>query len=84
MPLSALTGDRCDALLERLDDELSNLLLGTYEYTITLKDGKAIAWLYANGQITHHEEDKKDELIAHYHVRLSPANAARFNRLFNY
>lgn len=83
-PLSALTGEGCDDLLSRIDDNLSSKLLGNYEYILPQKDGRAIAWLYANGQVVDHREDRLDEMNAHYRVRLSPANAARFAREFGY
>ncbi len=84
IPLSALTGDGCEELLRLIDDNLSSKLLGTYEYILPQKDGRAIAWLYANGQVIDHRDDRMDELKAHYRVRLSAANAARFAREFGY
>lgn len=84
IPLSALTGEGCEHLLEVIDATLSDKLLGTYEYVLPQKDGRAIAWLYANGQVMEHRETHTDALNAHYKVRLSPANAARFVREFGY
>lgn len=79
--LSAITGEGCDELLELLDDKLSAELLSTYHYSIPHSDGRAIAWLYANGQVMKHSEK---ETNADYEVRLSAANAARFHQMFGY
>ncbi len=79
VPLSAMTGEGCDALLALMDQKLSDELLTTHHFTIPHRDGRAIAWLYANGQVMHHEEG---DSAAHYEVRLSTANAARFKREF--
>lgn len=79
IPLSAQTGEGCDALLQRIDDTLSSELLATRHYTIPHTQGRAIAWLYANGQVIGHEEGANE---AHYAVRLSAANAARFHQQF--
>ena len=82
--LSAITGEGCDALLELIEAKLSKELLGTYDYVVPQQNGRAIAWLYANGQVMEHHEDKEDATVAHYNVRLSAANAARFAREFDY
>ena len=81
IPLSAITGEGCDALLQLIDAKLSAQLLSTYDYEIPHHDGRAIAWLYANGQVMHHREE---ESAARYEVRLSTANAARFHQQFGY
>ncbi|MFZ4540411.1 MAG: GTPase HflX [Rickettsiales bacterium] len=81
IPLSAMTGEGCDALLELIDDKLSSQLLDSHHYAIPHEDGRAIAWLYANGQVMNHREEEK---YADYEVRLSAANAARFHQHFGY
>lgn len=81
IPLSAITGEGCDELLNKIDEILSAELLSTHHFQIPHADGRAIAWLYANGQVMHHEET---ETTADYEVRLSAANAARFNQQFGY
>lgn len=81
VPLSAITGEGCAELLTLIDEKLSAELLATHHYTIPHANGRAIAWLYANGQVMHHEEL---ETNAHYEVRLSAANAARFHQQFGY
>ncbi len=84
IPLSARTGEGCEALLHTMDAMLSEQLLGNYAYTITQTDGRAIAWLYANGQVIDHRETADDATLAQYEVRLSTANASRFTREFGY
>lgn len=79
--LSAITGEGCDDLLQAVDTRLSEALLTTRHYTIPHNDGRAMAWLYANGQVMAHQEQ---ETTADYEVRLSPANAARFHQQFGY
>ncbi|MDX2095645.1 MAG: GTPase HflX [Alphaproteobacteria bacterium] len=81
IPLSAITGEGCDALLQQIDEKLSCTLLATYRYRIPHTHGRAIAWLYANGQVIAHAEE---ENTATYEVRLSAANAARFHQQFGY
>lgn len=81
IPLSAITGEGCNDLLQLIDQKLSSELLATYHYSIPYENGRAIAWLYANGQVMHHEEL---ETTAEYKVRLSTANAARFHQQFGY
>ena len=82
--LSAITGEGCSTLLAIIDERLSKQLLEHYHYTLPQQNGRAIAWLYANGQVIKQENDKNDATNAHYHVRLSAANAARFKREFGY
>lgn len=77
MAVSALTGEGCDALLKRIDDALSEELLSTYHFTVKHADGRAIAWLYAHGQVIDREDFEEEAL---YTVRLSTANAARFSQ----
>ncbi len=81
IPLSAMTGEGCEDLLRQIDEQLSAQLLATHRYTIPHENGRAIAWLYANGQVMEHIEE---ETSAHYEVRLSAANAARFHQQFGY
>ena len=52
--VSAIKGDGCDALLQRIDDALSAHLLKSYHFHIPHHEGRAIAWLYANGQVINH------------------------------
>ena len=81
LALSAVTGEGCDALLDAIDQTLSANLLASYDFRIPHADGRAIAWLYANGKVMEHRETEKH---AHYRVRMSAANAARFSQQFHY
>ncbi len=77
--VSAVTGEGLDALLARIDDALSASLLKSYRFRIPFRDGRAIAWLYANGQVTAQREKGEE---AEYEVRLQPLAAERFTRQF--
>ena len=83
LAVSAITGEGCDLLLARIDTLLSRQLLQTYEFTIPLSDGRAIAWLHANGQVMRQQLHEK-KAVGDYQVRLSAANAARFAREYPY
>ena len=76
VPVSALTGDGCDALLGVLDRRLtSDHRIVTLD--VHLGDGAAIAWLYEHGEVL---ERRDDDATAHLSVRLSDADLARFQR----
>ena len=75
-PLSAATGEGCEALLELLDGRLA-ASQQVLDLTVALADGATIAWLYRHGEILNREDD--DEW-AHLRVGLDDANAARFAR----
>lgn len=81
MAVSAVTGEGCAELLATIDAKLSDSLLTQVEATIPHTDGRAMAWLYANGHVLARRDG--DEL-AHFTVRLSPANRARFAQQFHY
>ena len=72
--VSALTGLGLDALLDLLDRRLSSGWK-VMELSVDLADGRALAWLYAHGQVL----DRRDEEgTARLRVALDPADAARF------
>ncbi|HVJ51547.1 MAG TPA: GTPase HflX [Aliidongia sp.] len=80
VPLSAVTGEGCDALLQLLDKRLEE---GTraVPLDVELSDGAGIAWLYRNGEVL---ERRDDEAMAHFLVNLRPDDLDRFtarNRL---
>ena len=77
--VSAITGAGCDELLERIDRMLAESLLAPAEFVISNSDGKAMAWLYAHGQVLARHES---ELVSRFTVRLSPANHARYLQQF--
>ncbi|WP_448658120.1 GTPase HflX [Sphingomonas sp. CJ99] len=74
VPLSALTGEGVDALLDRV----ASLLTASHRrYTVTLDpaDGAGAAWLFQHGEVLDHwmEEDR-----AVYAVRMAPRDHERF------
>jgi GTP-binding protein HflX len=74
VPISAVTGQGCEALLALLDRRL-DADRHAVELAVPLSDGAAIAWLYAHGEVL---ERRDDEQRAHFAVRLSPADVGRF------
>ncbi len=77
--VSASSGEGCDALLARIDEELGSQLMQELHYTISHSQGRAGAWLYANAQIL---KKKDSDEFARFTVRITPANAARFTQEF--
>jgi GTP-binding protein HflX len=76
--LSALTGEGCDLLTARLDQELSNRR-EILELEVDLADGRMLAWLYDRGEVL--SRDDRDQ-TAHVTVALDPPDVARFRRRF--
>jgi GTP-binding protein HflX len=78
MPISAVTGEGCDALLALIE-----ALLATdrkvVHLDVPLTDGAAIAWLYSHGEVVEREDD---EAHAHVEVRMSDADLGRFKGSF--
>jgi GTP-binding protein HflX len=72
--ISALSGEGVDKLL---DCSAEHLRKGSKVRRITLPAGagEAIAWLHANGEIL---EQRPDDLVTEYEVRLSDPDWARF------
>ncbi|HXP32099.1 MAG TPA: GTPase HflX, partial [Stellaceae bacterium] len=74
MPISAATGEGCEALVALLDRRLDgdrNLV----RLDVPLSDGAALSWLYAHGEVLRRADDEQD---AHVEVRLSDADLGRF------
>jgi GTP-binding protein HflX len=74
VPLSAATGEGCEALLDLFDQRLEGDRHAV-ELEVPLSDGAAIAWLYRHGEVI---ERRDDETRAHFAVRLSSADVGRF------
>jgi GTP-binding protein HflX len=72
--VSALDGEGCDRLLQRLDALLA-AAREVVDVTVGLADGAALAWLYRHGEVL---KRKDDEDGAHLTVSLDPADRARF------
>ena len=74
-PVSALTGEGVDRLLEEVGDRLGRG--EAREVTVPLSDGATIAWLYRHGEVrSRHDEGE----TAHLTVALDAAAAAQFER----
>lgn len=76
VPLSALTGEGCDALL-RLIDRRTGLDRQVVDVRLGHGEGAALAWLYDHGTVLS-RRDGPD--FTHLRVSLNPADAARFER----
>ncbi len=72
--LSAKTGEGCFNLQNAIDRRLSENDR-IVDIRVDLKDGNAIAWLYANGSVL---DRKDDESYAHLRVSLTSDNHGRF------
>ncbi|MFP4385623.1 MAG: GTPase HflX [Alphaproteobacteria bacterium] len=78
--VSAYRNKGIETLLEKISLVLKkgNCLLS---YEIDLKDGKAIAWLYENGQIIEREDSDERAYIT---ASVGEANAQKFSKKFGY
>ncbi len=75
-PVSALTGEGVDHLLEVIGELLGRE--GTArEISVPLNDGATIAWLYRHGEVRHRHDDGEMALLT---VALDAAAAAQFER----
>lgn len=77
-PVSALSGEGCEALLARLAARVDQA--PPLEIHLAPADGEAAAWLYRHGRVTARAEDEEGAL--HLTVRLDPQALGRFERLF--
>ena len=73
LPVSAVTGENCPRLLERLDELLSTGY-ETVELDVANDDGALLSWLYAHGDITSREDG---EAGVHVVVSMAPENRQR-------
>ncbi|CAI3923745.1 50S ribosomal subunit-associated GTPase HflX (HflX) (PDB:2QTF) (PUBMED:22905870) [Commensalibacter communis] len=78
--ISALTGKNLPALIQLIDNRLAKLM-EKVNYTISIKDGAALSWLYNHGEILERNDDENTITLF---VRLSPANKARFEQIYSY
>ncbi|MGH7034298.1 MAG: GTPase HflX, partial [Stellaceae bacterium] len=78
VPLSAATGEGCEALAALLDRRLERDRRRV-TLDVPLSDGAAIAWLYRHGEVL---ERRDDEHHAHVEVLLSDADLGRFRGTF--
>jgi GTP-binding protein HflX len=73
LPVSAVTGENCDRLLQRLD-ELLSASYETVELDVANDDGALLSWLYEHGEITSRENG---EAGVHVSVSMSSENRQR-------
>ena len=74
-PVSALSGEGVDALLQAIEERLGGS--EAREVTVPLSDGATIAWLYRNGDVRSREDDGD---VARFRVALDAAATAQFER----
>ena len=80
LPVSAMTGEGIDKLLQTVDEFLSRNW-NQVRYALPSSDGKAIAWLYQHAEVL---EMKEGEDVMTLLVHIDPANQNRFEGLFPY
>ncbi len=82
MPLSALTGEGCEALLERTG-ELLTTNAKLHQFVIPAGDGQRLAWLHAHGEVVAESEGEEgaDGPLRRVAVRLTPRELGRYVRL---
>lgn len=80
-PVSAKTGEGIEALLSAISGNLTKANV-VYDVTIPMSDGKAMAWLYQEGEILTHDADEEGNNLVK--VRLSEDNLGRFQTRFSY
>ena len=76
-PVSAITGEGCKVLLERLGGLIDNAV--PVGIVLPAGDGKALAWLYRNGRIV--ERVEQDDGGVWVSARLDAQAIGRFERL---
>jgi GTP-binding protein HflX len=82
VPISAVTGEGVDALVERL----GILLTGeaqTLDVTVPMTEGQKLAWLHAHGEVLseHAAQDAQGQPASRIRVRLTPRELGRFYSL---
>ncbi len=73
VPLSAATGEGCDALLRLIDRRLEDGARPV-RLDVPLSDGKTLAWIYEHGEVLGRRDDAE---AAHLSVRLTEADLGR-------
>ena len=74
VPISAVTGEGCEALLRLLDERLIDGIRPV-PLDVDLMDGAGIAWLYRHGEVL---ERRDDDEVAHLVVNMNQADLDRF------
>jgi GTP-binding protein HflX len=77
--LSAKSGAGCDHFLQVINDRLmANFQI--LEASLTVQDGKMLAWLYDHGEVIEREDD---EATVKLKVRLDATNVARYEQMIS-
>jgi len=82
VPISAVSGEGVDALVERLGIVLTGGAQ-TLELTVPMRDGQKLAWLHAHGEVLSEaaSHDAQGLPASQIRVRLSPRELGRFYSL---
>jgi GTPase len=79
IPISAVSGQGYDVLLQKLNDKLSQQEQ-TFNFDLDAADGAAAAWLYSHGHVLERVDEGDRSRIL---VTLAPADRERFEHRFN-
>ena len=77
LPISAITGEGCDALLQAIASRLS-ARRETVELRIPAGDGANLAWLHAHSEVLDLRHD--EEGVAHIRAAIDPEDLARYRK----
>ena len=82
VPLSAITGEGCDALLDAVG-QLLTADAQTYSFVVPASDGQKLAWLHAHGEVLAEEAAGEGDIgpLLRLKVRLTPREMGRYSRL---
>lgn len=82
VPISAITGEGVDDLLECIDELLTGEAR-VHSFVVPIGDGQRIAWLHAHGEVieTAFDEDASGSPVQRLKVRLTPRELGRYTRL---
>lgn len=75
-PISAKTGEGCEALLDRMAAQLGADRM-VVDLSVDLGDGALMAWLYRHGDVLDRQDDGE---CAHFRVSLHPIDHGRLAR----
>ena len=77
VPISAVTGEGCDALLAAIDRRLA-ASRQTLDVRLRHRDSSVIAWLYDHGEVLGRRDDAE---FSYLRVSLDPTDVSRLQRL---
>ncbi len=82
VPVSAATGENTDKLLSIIEKTLMRSAK-EFEIDIPFKDGKALAWLHAHGDVRSQDENHKNNMTV-VKILMENAQIEKFESLFGY